>query len=474
MVAMETPSPISTISADIATPKQGNHSAFSTVLQVFPTFLIAGLGMVAAGMVLNIVQFWPVFTDAKVIIMVPALLGLKGNLEMTLASRLSTACNMGKLEDRQEATSMILGNLVLVQTQGIVVGFLASVVGMLIGWVTTKQTFVLDHALLLCASAIVTASIASLVLGVVMVVVILLAKLFRFDPDNVATPIAASLGDVTTLGLLAWVSEMFYAHMKQGIYSAPVIIGVYLVIFLPVFMYLSYKNKHTQGVLLSGWTPVLMAMFISSGGGLVLEKAVDTFKGIAVFSPVMNGAGGNLVAIQASRMTTYLNRATNSLIGIFPNQDDHACILPCSALCGGLGSGCGSESSAKHAAIARVLLVLLFPGHMAFLFSICLLESLGVPSPLFIFLYLLAAFCQVALLLYLCQVIVYLMWRKGTDPDNAAIPYLTAIGDLVGTGFLAISFCLLQMTKDPFLLRMEAGEMLGNITVSPESLGLAY
>lgn len=37
-------------------------------------------------------QHWTVFTDvSEVFILVPALLGLKGNLEMTLASRLSTA-----------------------------------------------------------------------------------------------------------------------------------------------------------------------------------------------------------------------------------------------------------------------------------------------------------------------------------------------------------------------------------------------
>ena len=34
---------------------------------------------------------------------------------------------------------------------------------------------------------------------------------------------------------------------------------------------------------------------------------------------------------------------------------------------------------------------------------------------------------QVAVLLYLCQVLVYSMWSRGTDPDNAAIPYLTAV-----------------------------------------------
>ena len=34
---------------------------------------------------------------------------------------------------------------------------------------------------------------------------------------------------------------------------------------------------------------------------------------------------------------------------------------------------------------------------------------------------------QVAVLLYMCQMLVYWMWARGIDPDNAAIPYLTAV-----------------------------------------------
>ena len=35
---------------------------------------------------------------------------------------------------------------------------------------------------------------------------------------------------------------------------------------------------------------------------------MDKFYGIAVFNPVMNGVGGNLVAVQASRLSTALHQ----------------------------------------------------------------------------------------------------------------------------------------------------------------------
>ena len=50
-----------------------------------------------AGQLLSVVQHWAVFLACpELFVLVPALLGLKGNLEMTLASRLATSANMGK------------------------------------------------------------------------------------------------------------------------------------------------------------------------------------------------------------------------------------------------------------------------------------------------------------------------------------------------------------------------------------------
>ena len=245
--------------------------------------------------------------------------------------------------------------------------------------------------------------------------------------------------------MLSWISDILYTDYTTGGYKAQIIIGGYFLV-LPIFLAVAYNNEHVSEVLRVGWTTVLMAMLIASGGGFVLEMAVEHFKGVTLFAPVMNGSGGDLVGIQASRMTTYLNKQTNSLLGTLPEKDDKVCPTPCSAFFGDLPmcKKCGGAPIQPHGMPARVLLSLLFPGHILFILIIFFIKIGYSPSFLFFFFYLTAAFLQVshhhhlsqyyyclppqvAVLLYLAQFLVYWMWKRGTDPDNAAIPYLTAV-----------------------------------------------
>ncbi|XP_028388672.1 solute carrier family 41 member 2 [Phyllostomus discolor] len=420
-----------------ASPKVPKESSGVMALQILVPFLLAGFGTVSAGMVLDIVQHWEVFKKVtEVFILVPALLGLKGNLEMTLASRLSTAVNIGKMDSPIEKWNLIIGNLALKQVQATVVGFLAAVAAIILGWIPEGKYY-LDHSILLCSSSVATAFIASLLQGIIMVGVIVGSKKTGINPDNVATPIAASFGDLITLAILAWISQGLYSCLETYYYVSP-LVGVFFLALTPIWIVVAAKHPATRTVLHSGWEPVITAMVVSSIGGLILDTTVSdpNLAGIVVYTPVINGIGGNLVAIQASRISTYLH--LHSIPGELPDEPK-GCYCPFRTF---FGPGVNNKS-------AQVLLLLVIPGHLIFLYTIHLMKS-GHTSltVIFVVVYLFAALLQVFTLLWIADWMVHHFWRKGKDPDSFSIPYLTALGDLLGTALLALSFHFLWLIGD--------------------------
>lgn len=94
----------------------------------------------------------------------PALLGLKGNLDMTMAARLSTLANLGHMSSWKEIIYIVKGNIALVQVQATVAGFLVSVFALSIG-AAMDGSFEYNHAFLVIASSIFTATFSCFVLG---------------------------------------------------------------------------------------------------------------------------------------------------------------------------------------------------------------------------------------------------------------------------------------------------------------------
>ncbi|KAA0724335.1 Solute carrier family 41 member 2 [Triplophysa tibetana] len=404
------------------------------VLQILFPFLLAGFGTVMAGTLLEVVQHWDIFLNVmEIFILVPPLLGLKGNLEMTLASRLSTAVNVGRMTSSSEKWNLIVGNLALKQLQATILGFLAALLASGLGWILQEELLV-KHVALLCCCSVVTAFMASFLQGIMMVGVIFGSKKVGINPDNIATPLAASFGDLITLGLLAIIGQVFYYCMDPYPYISYLVCVIFLCL-TPLWVIISFRHPESRKLLLTGWEPIITALVISSLGGLILDKTIadPNLGGIVVYTPVINGVGGNLVSIQASRIATYLH--FQCTLGE-PPEDSKGCYWPSRSFC---AKGLNGRS-------AQVLLALTIPGHLVFIYTIYLIEgSETPPTPVFISLYLVAAFTQVFLLLCIADVMVHCLWKFGRDPDSFSIPYLTALGDLLGTAFLALCFYIISL-----------------------------
>ncbi|VDK64922.1 unnamed protein product [Cylicostephanus goldi] len=177
-------------------------------------------------------------------------------------------------------------------------------------------------------------------------------------------------------------------------------------------------------------------MLLSSGGGFILENAVRQYPNVAIFQPVINGVGGNLAAVQASRLSTYFHQSAT--LGELPEG------WTLKRFYSFTRAFFSKDSDSRS---ARVLLFLVVPGHIFFNWLIRVFHFGSIIPPhgaLFTSLYLMAALTQVVILLYICQYMVAVMWTWRINPDNAVIPYLTALGDVLGTLLLFLLFLFLD------------------------------
>ncbi|KAJ8786183.1 hypothetical protein J1605_006403 [Eschrichtius robustus] len=349
------------------------------------------------------------------------------------------SANTGQIDDPREQHRVISSNLALIQVQATVVGLLAAVAALLLGAASGQELDVVE-AEVLCASSVITAFLAACALGMLMVCIVIGARKLGVNPDNIATPIAASLGDLITLSLLAFISSFFQKH-RDSRYLMPLVCVGFMAL-TPVCILVAKQNPPVVKILKFGWFPIVLAMLVSSFGGLILNKTISKqqFRGMAIFAPIICGVGGNLVAIQTSRISTYLHLWSTP--GVLPLWMKKCWPNPHSTFC----------SSEINSTSARVLLFLVVPGHLIFFSVIYLVEGQSVPNDkTFVGLYLLAGLVQVTVLLYLAEATVRLTWNQALDPDDHCIPYLTGLGDLLGTGLLALCFLA------HWLLRGETG-----------------
>ena len=235
------------------------------------------------------------------LVMVPAAIGLRGNVFSALGNRLSTAIHAGTFRFSTRYDTLmgqnVAASLVLTLSLSLFLAVVAKVVAVALGVADTIS--VVDLALI----SIVGGLLAS---AVVLVATVLLAAgsvRFGWDLDNVTAPLVSTLGDVLTLPAL-WV-----ATFLVGIHVVSALLGTALIALALVALVLGWRTGQEilRRVVRESAPILLAAACLSTMAGIAIEKRLavfTTFPALLVLVPAFISSAGALGGILSSRLST--------------------------------------------------------------------------------------------------------------------------------------------------------------------------
>ena len=176
--------------------------------QSLPLLILCGIGEIFAGSVFgNIAEFLEYLPG--LIVLIPAIMGLKGNIDITLGSRLGSAAHMGVISANNvwnnETKENVLASLGLGVIMAAIAGALAHLTCLLLGLPSIGIWKLIGIAL-------ISGFLAGTILAFFTLGIIMLAFKRGYDPDNITAPLLATIGDIITLGCI-FLSALFFIEV---------------------------------------------------------------------------------------------------------------------------------------------------------------------------------------------------------------------------------------------------------------------
>jgi mgtE-like transporter len=346
------------------------------------------------------------------LVLVPAAIGLRGNVFSALGNRLSTAIHLGNLRlsvRRQTLMGQnVAASMVLTLFLSLLLAVVAKVVAVALGVMHTIS--VLDLALV----SIVGGALASVVVLVATIVLAAGSVRFGWDLDNLTAPLVSTLGDVLTLPALWLASLMVDVRLLARTLGAVVVVLV-----VAVFVATWRSGQDVLRRVVRESTPILFAAAcLSTMAGITIEKRIETFAtypALLILFPAFISSAGALGGILSSRLSTKLHLGLMAPAS-FPNRDARAdgFLVLLLGVPVYVFNAVGSHYTAAalgqaSPGLAEMTLVSLLGGLVAVLFVLVV-----------------AYYGTIAAL------------RFGADPDTYGIPLVTSSVDFVGAVALIV------------------------------------
>lgn len=384
----------------------------STIRQGLAALAVASGGNLLAGLTLGAIT--GTLEDLPgLLVLIPAAIGMRGNIFGAMGSRLGTAIHSGtfRLSRRPDTVvgQNVLASMVLTLSISLALAVLAKAVAVAFG--VSGTISVVDFALI----SVVGGALSSAVVLAFTLFVAAQAARRGWDLDTVAAPLVTASGDAVTL------PSLFLATFLVGLGPAtPVLAATFTLLSLGVLWKALRSGLPLLRRILRESLPVLvLAGAVDILAGVTIEKRLDSFvlfPGLLVLIPPFLADAGALGGILASRLSSKLHLGVIEARNVpqRPARADFALIalyaLPLFVLVALSADLAATLSGLATPGLARMIYVALIGG-------------------------LLATFLAVVVAYYGAVA----AFRLGLDPDTHGIPLITSSMDLIGAFALILA-----------------------------------
>jgi len=332
-----------------------------------------------------------------ILVILPGLMGLRGNIYGSLASRFTTMLHLGEMNPTLKDKNVVKNIFI-----SILLSLLPVTILWLVGVIKVREVGIAVAVFLI----VITSTIfTSLLLGYSTALATIIPFKKGVDPDAVAAPIVTSIADLITIPLL--VGFMFlYEDTPKTFYFLLV-----LAIILSLIVGKGFKiGKQERKVFVEVLSIVGVLAFISSISGTLLESYSDIIHASIIFSvmyPAILDSTGNLGSVVGAKTSTRIH------LGEIEKLFNKTTVIEISLY-------------TILAAILGVLANLIAIGVV----KLTLHTHIGFVKP-FLLLYPLLAFG----VMWMAYFLAITFDRLGLDPDNATVPTITTLADIFSTLF---------------------------------------
>jgi mgtE-like transporter len=162
--------------------------------QSLPLLIVCGFGGILAGNTFGAMA--AIIRDIPgLIVVIPAVIALRGNISTALGSRLGSAYHLGIINAEnlwnKELKQNILGSLALSLIMSTIIGFLAYTSSLILN--------IYPNPFQLIAIVILAGVISGIILMLLTIIIIYFVFKRGYDPDNITGPTLATFGDVISM-----------------------------------------------------------------------------------------------------------------------------------------------------------------------------------------------------------------------------------------------------------------------------------